>query len=236
MKIKKNVLYLVLGILLVLALWYFFFSQPTYDHPFTEKPMLGNPEANISIVEYSDLQCPFCKEAHPTLKTLSSDYGNVVSITFRHFPITTAHPMAFKSAEAAECANDQGKFWQFVDLAFERQKDLSITTLKQIALDLQLDTRSFNACLDSGAKALVVDMEQKKGQGEGVSGTPTFFLNGEKIENWRDYDSLAKKIDSLLGKTKEEPPKTLPIKNTEKTIPEPQKTNDTPLNILQITR
>lgn len=200
MKIKKRTIYLIAGILLVIALWYLFFSTPEYENKIIPKPALGNPNAAIKIVEYSDFQCPFCKEAHGVVKQILAEYKDDISFEFKQFPLTTIHPMSFKAAEASECANDQGKFWEYSDLLFANQEYFSLRKFKELATELALDAKLFNACLDSGAKKQIVEMDQRAGLAMGVQSTPSFFINGQKLENWR-YDALKQKIDEIKNKS-----------------------------------
>lgn len=148
-------------------------------------PGANNAEANanngdtINIVEFSDFECPFCERAVPTVNALKAKYGDRLNLEFKHFPLSF-HPNAQKAAEASECARDQGKFWEYHDALFDGQK-LSIADLKQHAVDLGLDTTKFNSCLDNGDKADVVTADFNEGRAKGVSGTPTFFVNGQKV-------------------------------------------------------
>lgn len=191
----------VLGVFVLLAIGIWFFAaRPTYEDIYTPKPLEGNPDAIVKIVEFSDFQCPACGAAYPVTKQIMEEYGERVSLEYKHFPLTTIHAFAFKAAEASECANDQGKFWEYVDIAFTNQKDLRKKALKQYAEELGLDTEKFNDCLDSGAKAKYVTADFNEGIGKGVGGTPTFFINGEKLEKW-NYESFAAVLDAALAET-----------------------------------
>lgn len=191
----------ILGIvlLILLGIW-FFVTRPTYEDIYTPKPLEGNPDAIVKIVEFSDFQCPACGAAYPVTKEIMEEYGDRVSLEYKHFPLTTIHAFAFKAAEASECANDQGKFWEYVDIAFTNQKDLRKKALKQYAEELGLDTELFNNCLDSSAKAKYVTADFNEGIGKGVGGTPTFFINGEKLEKW-NYEGFAAVLDAALAET-----------------------------------
>ena len=250
MKIKKKYLYTFLFFLGIALIWFFFFRTPAYDLPVQIKPLLGNADAPVDIVEFSDLQCPYCKQAHEeALRPLIREYPDEIKFTFRHFPISSVHPMAFKAAEASECANDQGKFWSFVESIYANQEQLSMNELRLIAHNLKLDTDLFNTCLDSGAKAPIVEMEQRLGAGQGVTSTPTFILNKEKIENWKYPIFKAKILEAL----KEKPENTteqinLPSsvgntsvasakEKTETTVQlQKEKTNEEGINLLAVTR
>ena len=148
--------------------------------------------------------------------------------------------MAFKAAEASECANDQGKFWEYVDAVYANQDKLSLSTLRMIAKNMALDLDLFNTCFDSGVRAQIVQMEQRMGNQQGVSSTPTFFVNGELLADWR-YPSFKAKIDSILGKKTEELPEEKITEQEKKIIPEEKKEEDnTPdvgqPNLLAVTR
>ena len=182
--------------------WYFLFmGTPTYEHEIIPKPLKGNPDAAIKIVEFSDLQCPACRAANPIVKQLANEYGDKISFEYKHFPLRQIHPFAQKAAEASECANDQDKFWEYVDYVFaNQQQGVQVKNLKIFAERLKLDTKSFNACLDSGAKADLVDIDYREAVSKNVQGTPTFFINGKQLESWR-YDLFKAAIDAELNKT-----------------------------------
>ncbi|MEM4254743.1 MAG: DsbA family protein [Candidatus Norongarragalinales archaeon] len=156
--------------------------------------MKGDENAPVTIIEYSDLQCPFCRRFYvDTYKQLLKDYVDkgTVKIYFKHFPLTQIHPAAQKSAEAVECARDQGKFWEFHDKIFDEQQKLKpdgstatygVEELKKWAKDMGLNEQGFNKCLDSGEKAGIVDAHLNEGlqttvPGDTfVGGTPTFVV------------------------------------------------------------
>ncbi|HEV7784531.1 MAG TPA: thioredoxin domain-containing protein, partial [Thermoanaerobaculia bacterium] len=133
-------------------------------------PAMGGPAtAPVTIVEFSDFQCPFCSRLTPTLDQVKKKYGDKVRIVFRQFPLPM-HQNAQKAAEAALCANDQGKFWQFHDAMFGDQASLGVDQLKAKAVELGLKADDFNKCLDSGAKAAVIEADKKAGSEAGVNG------------------------------------------------------------------
>ena len=145
-------------------------------------PTLGKSEAPVTLVEFSDFQCPFCQSAAPTLKQVEQKFGDKVRIVYRQFPLTNIHPFAFKAAEASLCANEQGKFWQLHDEMFADQKKLSVSDLKQTARRLGMDGKKFDTCLDSGRYVEQVQNDQKEGSRVGVTGTPAMFINGVSVE------------------------------------------------------
>lgn len=162
-----------------------------------ENRIAGNKNAQIKLVVYSDFECPFCKRFYPTFKKLLTEYDDKVSFEYKHYPLDF-HPNAQKAAEASECAGDQGKFWQYHDKIFENQESLSFASLKQWAKDIGLNPGSFNSCLDSGKYAAKVRADFSEGQSLGVSGTPTVFINGEKIVGAQPYETFEAAIDKLL--------------------------------------
>jgi len=199
---KKITKYIISGII-VIAIFIFlvnYLTKPKYPDIVNEKPFLGNENATILIEEFSDFQCPFCKQASVVIKSIIATYGNNVKLRFINFPLTSIHQYAFKAAEAAECANDQGRFWEYHDALFRNQNDLSERNLKRIANELNLDIKNFSACLDSGAKSSIVENEIREGMRRGVRGTPTFFINGKQILDWR-YESFKEAIEQEINAT-----------------------------------
>lgn len=157
----------------------------------------GKKNAKVTVVEYSDFQCPFCERAYPTMKQLVQEYGDRISVEFRHFPLSF-HPFAAKAAEASECAAEQGKFWQFHDYAFEHQTALSFDALKQWAGAIGLNTSKFNTCLDSGKYAAKVAAQQAEGEQLGVNGTPTAFINGKSVVGAQPYEVFKQAVEDAL--------------------------------------
>lgn len=161
----------------------------------------GDPDAPITIVEFSDFQCPFCSRFYEnTLPELKKEYIDTgkVKIVYRDFPLSF-HPEAQGGAEAAECANDQGKFWEMHDKIFENQAIMGTSSYKAWAEELGLDTEQFNSCLDNGDKTAEVRADFAAGQAAGVSGTPTFFINGQKIVGAQPFSVFKQAIDAELA-------------------------------------
>ncbi len=134
-------------------------------------------KAKVVIVEYSDFECPFCSRHHPTLVDIFDDYGDDVAWVYRHFPLAF-HPEANPAALASECANEQGKFWEYADALVENQDQLGDEYYKSLAKDLSLKTSQFNDCLDTAKYQEVIDADAASGRAAGVSGTPATFING----------------------------------------------------------
>ncbi len=146
-----------------------------------DDPVIGNPNAKVTIIEFSDFECPYCGLVYSTIKELLAKYPDDVKLVYKNYPIAT-HEYAQKAAEAGECANLQGAFEEYHNILFEKQDALTVDDLKQYAFDLNLDTEAFNSCLDSGAMEVAVALDKSDAFTAGISGTPTFFINGEKIE------------------------------------------------------
>ena len=168
-------------------------------------PSRGPENAPVTIVEFSDFECPYCSRVVPTLEQIIETYGDRVRLVFRQFPLNNIHPNAQKAAEASLCANDQGKFWEMHDLMFKEQKSLELEQLKEKAARLELDVEAFNGCLDSSKYADVVMSDQESASQIGVSGTPALFINGRFLSGAQPYEQLSAVIDEELAKTE---PKT----------------------------
>jgi protein-disulfide isomerase len=162
--------------------------------------VLGPKDAPVAIVEFSDFQCPFCKAVIATLKQVMAEYKGKVKLVFRDFPLADTHPLAPKAHEAARCAAEQGKFWEYHDLLFERAPNHSTAELKQYAGELKLDGQSFAKCLDSGKYQPAVAGDVEEGARLGASGTPTFFINGRILVGAKPLTAFQKLIDSELAK------------------------------------
>ncbi|MBI2334632.1 thioredoxin domain-containing protein [Candidatus Daviesbacteria bacterium] len=170
----------------------------------------GDRNAKILLIEYSDLECPFCKRFHPTAQQAVDDYQGQVAWVYRHFPLDQIHSKADKEAEATECANELGgndSFWKMTDKIFEAtpsNNGLDLATLPDLAAQVGLDKNKFKACLDSGKYAGHVEEDYQSGLKAGVRGTPGSFLldqkSGKKLEvpGAVPFDSLKSSIDSLL--------------------------------------
>jgi len=160
-------------------------------------PSQGPKDAPVTIVEFSDFQCPYCARMAPTFKRLHEAYGDKIRVVFRNFPLTI-HPQASKAAEAAACANDQGKFWEMHDKLFADQQKLQLADLKATAAAIGLDAQAFAECLDSGKHEPTWKADGADGQRYGVSGTPAFFVNGRLISGSQPYEAFAQVIDDEL--------------------------------------
>ncbi|MFH1836384.1 MAG: thioredoxin domain-containing protein [Methanobacteriota archaeon] len=155
----------------------------------------------VLIEEYSDFQCPYCSRVIPTINQIKQEYGGDVEIVFKHYPLPF-HSDAKIAAEASECARDQGKFWEYHDLLFANQGKLKIPNLKDYASELGLDTKNFAKCLDAGEKTAIVEKDFNGGKSRGVTGTPTFFINGQKVVGAQPYETFKEVIDIMIEVTK----------------------------------
>jgi len=144
-------------------------------------PQRGPNDAAITIVEFSDFQCPFCGRLAPVLRDLLKEYPTQVRLLFRNMPLTSVHPNAQKAAEAAVCADSQGKFWVMHDLLYAEQNSLSADALKEKAKRLNLDSAAFDACLDTGHSGATVKTDLDAGEHLGIASTPASFLNGRFV-------------------------------------------------------
>ncbi|MBE2248715.1 MAG: thioredoxin domain-containing protein [Myxococcus sp.] len=162
-------------------------------------PSKGAETAKITIVEFSDFQCPFCSKAEPSVDEVMKNYSDKVKVVFRHFPLEF-HDKAFKAAEAAACAEEQGKFWEYHKTLFANQGALDIADLKTHAKTLGLDAAKFDACLDGGKMKEKVDADMVAARAVGVNGTPAFFINGIMLSGAQPYEKFKEIIDSELSR------------------------------------
>ena len=160
----------------------------------------GNPDATVTIVEFSDYECPFCarfyNDAYQQIKTEYIDTGKV-KMVFRDFPLNF-HPQAQKAAEAAECAGEQGKYYEMHDKLFEQGVSGGVDSFKQYAKDIGLDSTKFDECLDSDQMKKEVQQDMSDGQKAGVQGTPAFFINGEMVSGAQPFSVFQEIIESKL--------------------------------------
>ena len=159
----------------------------------------GDPKAPVTIVEFSDFQCPYCKKSESTLRELLTKYNGRVKLAYLDFPLREIHPQAQSAAEAARCAGEQGKFWEYHDALYAEQSKLDGPGLLAYARGLHLDEKSFQACLDSGKFKSKIDADLAQGNKVGVAGTPGFFVNGVFLSGARSVSDFEKIIDGQLA-------------------------------------
>lgn len=168
-----------------------------------DDPVKGSENAPVTIIEFADFQCPFCARFYSqTLPQIEENYIKTgkVKLIYRDFPLSNIHKDAQKAAEAAECADDQDKFWEMHDKIFENQGSLSVENFKKWAEDLGLDTEEFDDCLDSGKHASEVQNDLRDGSSYGVRGTPAFFVNGILVSGAQPYSVFQQAIEYELNK------------------------------------
>jgi protein-disulfide isomerase len=158
----------------------------------------GNKNADITIVTFSDFQCPYCSRFHDTMLQVMDEYGDDVRWVYKHFPLDSIHPEARPAAEAAECAGDQGKFWEYADALNVNQSSLGEATYTSIAKQLGLDQSKFQNCIDSGEKSEAVNTDYQMGLTAGVRGTPGNFINGQSLPGAVPFSQMQSAIESFL--------------------------------------
>jgi protein-disulfide isomerase len=162
-----------------------------------DRPSRGKSDAPITIVEFTDYQCPSCGALHPIVEQLVGEYGEKLRLVIRDFPLDR-HENAFKAAEASEAAREQGKYWEYIDILFKNQNALGVDKLKEYAGQIGLDRAKFDTGLDSGKYAELVKRDLNDGSRLGIDSTPTVFINGRKFTGEKTHDNLKATIDSLL--------------------------------------
>jgi protein-disulfide isomerase len=162
-------------------------------------PAKGPAGAPVTVVEFSDFQCPYCARVTPTLKKLEEAYPGKIRIVFRDLPLLNLHKNAGVAAEAAQCANDQGKFWEMHDRLFANQAKLTAPELKEHAVAIGLQAEPFNQCLDSGKYTAEWKKDSEEATRLGLSGTPAFFINGRLLSGAQPYESFVQVIEEELA-------------------------------------
>ncbi len=176
-------------------------EPPRADVNAGTSPAKGPANAPVELIEFADFQCPYCLAAHPTVQKVLATYGDQIHFVYRNYPLAS-HPQALPAAEAAQCANEQGKFWAFHDRLFGDPGKLSDTELKQTASSLGLDAAKFNKCVDDHKYKSVVEADQQAGNEAGVTGTPAFFINGRLLSGAQPFEAFKRVIDDELAMKK----------------------------------
>lgn len=161
-------------------------------------PQRGPANAPVTIIEFADFQCPYCGRYAPQLTAILAKYPTQVRLIYRHMPLGELHPNAQKAAEAAVCAQNQGKFWEMHDAMFAEQSALSVNALKAKAQRLGIDGAAFDDCLDSGRAADAVRLDAQTARDLGLSSTPVSFVNGRFVSGERSLDELSSVIEDEL--------------------------------------
>jgi protein-disulfide isomerase len=170
-------------------------------------PTLGPKNAPVTVIEFADFQCPFCKRSEDAVKAIREKYGDRVKLVFMDFPLSF-HPHAMPAANAARCADAQGKFWQYHDALFADQSKLEPNDLKATAKTIGLDTTKFNACLDKNQYSPEIQKDLEEGHKLNVNGTPTFFIDGREVVGAQPPESFVSIIDQELAKNGDHNKKT----------------------------
>jgi protein-disulfide isomerase len=171
-------------------------ESPVFSISTTDQPSLGKEDAPVTIVAFTDYQCPSCAAMHPELERLVKEYGDKVRLVTRDFPLSQ-HAEAFKAAEAAEAARDQGKYWEYIQILLHNQSALTVDKLKGYASELSLDRTRFDSALDSGKFKESVQKDIEDGMRLGINGTPTIFINGRRVSA-KGYDELKASVDAAF--------------------------------------
>ena len=171
-------------------------EAPSYAIATDDQPAKGNPTAPVTIVEFTDFQCPSCAKSQPVLDAVAAEFGEKVRLVVRDFPLDQ-HAFAFKAAEAAEAAREQGKYWEYIALLFQNQSALEVANLKEYATKVGLDRKRFDEALDSGKFADKVRRDLNDGIKVGVNSTPTIFINGRVLRE-KSRESLKAAIEAAI--------------------------------------
>jgi protein-disulfide isomerase len=161
-------------------------------------PSRGPADAPVTLVEFSDFECPFCRRAHDTLEQVLAAYPGKVRLVFRQLPLQM-HPHALAAAQASLCAHEQGHFWDYHDALFGRQGHLAPEDLRENAVALGLDTGKFSQCMESGRTLAQVKTDEAAAEKLGLSSTPAFFVNGVLLSGAPPLTDFKRAIDEELG-------------------------------------
>lgn len=171
-----------------------------YDVPLDDDPTLGPEDAAITIIEFSDYECPFCQKWHQEVfDRLLASYPDQIRFVYRDFPLTSIHSNAVSAAEAANCAGDQGEYWEYHNALFGSEYGLGMDAYLQYATDIGLDVDAFTECVDSGRHAEEVQNDFEYAARLGVRSTPTFFINGIAIVGAQPFEVFQQVIDKEIA-------------------------------------
>lgn len=163
-----------------------------------DDPFLGTPNAKLTIVEFADFGCPYSVQESYVVRAIAQKYADRVQVIYRDFPLVDLHPGADLAAEAADCANAQGKFWEYHDVVYRNSGDFTLEALVDSAGQIGLNTRTFRACLETSEFRAEVAQDLADGVAAGVTGTPTFFFNGQKIEGAIPFSTFTEIVEAFL--------------------------------------
>ncbi|MCR9094346.1 MAG: DsbA family protein [bacterium] len=179
--------------------WRFALTPPRVDLEAT-RLVRGPAEAPVTIMTFSDYQCPYCIRSEPVLAEVLERYPEDVRLVHRHFPLDSIHPQARPAAEAAMCADEQGRFWDYHDAIFARSGRLEADSFAEIGRELDLDLDALGQCMGERRYQAFVQTDFEAGEAAGVTGTPAFFVNGIALKGARDADEISRVIDSELAR------------------------------------
>ncbi len=183
-------------------------ESPVFSVSTVDQPSLGRTGAPVTVVIFTDYQCPSCAALHPSLERLVKEYGDKVRLVTRDFPLTQ-HSQAFKAAEAAEAAREQGRYWEYAQLLMRNQSALSEDKLKAYATELALDRPRFDAALTSGKFAEMVQRDIEEGIKLGINATPTVFINGRRVSA-KSYDELKANVEAAFKALPQKEARSMP--------------------------
>ena len=192
--------WVIFVVIAIAGVWFFMGRSSGVDAKklVDDDPSLGSADAKVTIVEFSDFQCPACKSAEPLIKNIIAAYGDKINFVYRDFPLTQIHEFALISAEAAECADEQGKFWEYHDKLFAMQPKLDLQSLENYARDLGLNRSQFNQCLETEKYKGEVLADLGTAGSLGLTGTPTFIINDKIVPGIISFDQFSAIINSYL--------------------------------------
>lgn len=170
---------------------------PSADVDIAKAAANGSLNAPVVLVEFADYECPYCQKVNPQIQQLKKEYGNNLTIVYKDFPLPMHHGSE-KAAEAARCAGEQGKFWLYHDVLFY-SRQVEVDALKEHARVLNLDTEKFDTCLDSGAESAAVKKDLEEAKSLGLTGTPSFFVNGHFFSGVVDYAALKDMVNQQMN-------------------------------------
>ena len=161
-------------------------------------PVRGDVNAPVTIVEFSDFHCPYCRAVQPTLRQVLAKYPGKVRLVYKHVPLDSLHPQARRASEASWCANEQGRFWEFHDRVYAASADASDAALARFVSEASLDKAAFQTCLASGRAGAPIERDVEQGSEHGLTGTPGFFVNGRLLSGNQPLSAFEQVIDEEL--------------------------------------
>ncbi len=174
-------------------------ERPSFEVSMDDDAHIGNPTAPVKVIEFTDYQCPFCKKARPNIKQITDTYKDKVVYVLRDFPLSF-HKFAKSAANAAQCAGEQGKYFEFSNKLWDNQQDLTEEKFKSYATELGLDVAKFDTCSTSNKYFKEIDKDQADGAAAGVTGTPAYFINGKFLSGAQPFEAFKQIIDEELAK------------------------------------